>query len=156
MLQYEEKKQILMDFILLSMNKVIKPYEESNSCPLGYRQLYALEILTFSGPVTMTEFSERIDIKKQQSTKLVNRLVERGFVERLYDKSDRRTIKIIITPEGREFLANNNTRSVDGLMESIAAMEVDENTFYTTLQKTNELISQLPKYEGVDVTEMLG
>lgn len=39
MLQYEEKKQILMDFILLSMNKVIKPYEESNSCPLGYRQL---------------------------------------------------------------------------------------------------------------------
>ncbi|MBQ9992426.1 MAG: MarR family transcriptional regulator [Firmicutes bacterium] len=155
MLQYEEKKQILMDFILLSMNKVIKPYEESNSCPLGYRQLFALEVLTISGPVTMTDFSDRVNIKKQQATKLVNRLVERGFVERLYDKNDRRTIKIIITPEGRDFLANNNTRSVDGLMEIISDME-DESAFYESLKKTNEFISKLPKYEGPELDEMLG
>jgi len=155
MLQYEEKKQILMDFILLSMNKVIKPYEESNSCPLGYRQLFALEVLTISGPVTMTDFSDRVNIKKQQATKLVNRLVERGFVERLYDKNDRRTIKIIITPEGRDFLANNNTRSVDGLMEIISDME-DENAFYESLKQTNEFISKLPKYEGPELDEMLG
>lgn len=114
-----------------------------------------MEVLTISGPVTMTDFSDRVNIKKQQATKLVNRLVERGFVERLYDKNDRRTIKIIITPEGRDFLANNNTRSVDGLMEIISDME-DESAFYESLKKTNEFISKLPKYEGPELDEMLG
>ena len=51
-------------------------------------------------PITMTRFANEMGITKQQMTKLVNDLEEKGYVERSHNKENRRQVYISITDEG--------------------------------------------------------
>lgn len=53
--------------------------------------------------VRMTDVSRFMRITKPAATQAVNRLVERGFVERVSDESDRRVVYIQPTQAGKEF-----------------------------------------------------
>ena len=48
-----------------------------------------------------TELAERVLITKSGLTRLLDRLVERGYIERRVCASDRRGQLIVLTPEGR-------------------------------------------------------
>ena len=48
-----------------------------------------------------TELAERVLITKSGLTRLLDRLVERGYIERRACASDRRGQLIVLTPEGR-------------------------------------------------------
>lgn len=51
--------------------------------------------------LTMREVSEMLEIPLSSATRLVDTLVENGFVERLPDPQDRRVVRITLTPTGR-------------------------------------------------------
>ena len=143
-----KKRQDLLEFIFLSLDKIIKPYENSVQGPLGPRQYYSLRVINDCGPITMSMFAERAKIKKQQTTKIVNRLVELGMVNRIYTKSDRRTIKINITDSGREFLEKNNLRSLDCIVDIVEQLgDVENERFYEVVQALNEFLGRMPKIE---------
>jgi len=141
-----KKRQDLLEFIFLSLDKIIKPYENSVQGPLGPRQYYSLKVISDCGPITMSMFADRAKIKKQQTTKIVNRLVELGMVNRIYTKADRRTIKINITDSGRDFLEKNNLRSLDCIVDVVEQLGDAENErFYEVVGTLNELLGRMPK-----------
>ncbi len=85
----------------------------------------------------MTEIAKWTKMPKQQMTKLVNRLVQCGFVKRFDDPSDRRIVKIQLTEKATEF--------IDYFMEHDASCfrPLLEKMSPSDLQKFSDALKQL-------------
>ncbi|MRH90875.1 MarR family transcriptional regulator [Nocardia sp. SYP-A9097] len=66
---------------------------------LGATDLYALNILELSGPMTPGELGTRTGLTTGPTTRLIDRLEAAGYVRRAADPGDRR--KVIVEPVGR-------------------------------------------------------
>ena len=62
--------------------------------------LRALRVLRDLGAVPISHFAEALEIPRSTATGVVDRLVERGLIERAFDAADRRTINVGVTPRG--------------------------------------------------------
>ena len=85
-------------------------------------------------PVRMTDVSRRMMISKPAATQAVNRLVERGLVERSSDENDRRVVYIQATEAGRAFYQEKMDRNlslVDRVVDRMGAE--DANTLAALL-----------------------
>jgi DNA-binding MarR family transcriptional regulator len=74
--------------------------------------LRAVRVLRDLGTVPISRFAEALDIPRSTATGVVDRLEERGLIERTYDTIDRRMINIAVTPRGLAALADRDL--VDG------------------------------------------
>ncbi len=52
-------------------------------------------------PISMREVSELLTVPMSSATRVVDTLVENGFVERLHDAQDRRVVRIALTAQGQ-------------------------------------------------------
>src|SRR5271155_1791300 len=106
-------------------------------------QYNALRILRGAGPVGLPcrEIGERMITHDPDVTRLLNRLEDRGFVERTRDKLDRRVIYGRITPAGMKLL-----REMDGPLEKRAR----EMLRHVAQDKLKELIELLELVRGGD------
>ena len=64
--------------------------------------LHVLFLLEGEGPMPMSRLAELLDVSLPNVTGLVDRMVERGFVERGRDPADRRVVTIRSAEAGRE------------------------------------------------------
>jgi len=71
----------------------------ARACDLGATDLYALNILELSGPMTPGELSARTGLTTGPTTRLIDRLEAAGYVTRRPDPHDRR--KLVVAPIGR-------------------------------------------------------
>lgn len=62
--------------------------------------LRALRVLRDLGTVPISRFAEALEMPRSTATGVVDRLVERGVIERVYEAVDRRMIHIRVTPRG--------------------------------------------------------
>ena len=53
---------------------------------------------------TIGELAERLQIRHHSMVELIDRLVERGLIQRLRDESDQRRVLIQLTPQGEQML----------------------------------------------------
>ena len=93
----------------------IPPWHHYFSRPFEQRMLrehmslgmyYCLQTLRHHrDTLTMTELSRLARAPKQRTTKVVDQLVERGFVERVNDPSDRRVVRLRVTEEGEAYVS---------------------------------------------------
>ena len=86
-------------------------------------ELHTLTAIGTGRPKTMTHVANLLDINVSSLTTAVNKLVKKGYVERLRDDKDRRIVKIKLTEKG------------------IFAAEAEED-FRTSI--VNEAVSQIP------------
>ena len=68
-------------------------------CGLGSTDLYALNILELTGPMTPGELSSRTGLTSGPTTRLIDRLERAGYVRRGPAADDRR--KLIVEPVGQ-------------------------------------------------------
>src|SRR5262245_60021785 len=71
---------------------------------LSLAQYHVLEPLG-AGPRTNRELAERAGISAPTATRIVDGLLERGWVSRVADPTDRRAVVISVTEAGRSALA---------------------------------------------------
>lgn len=91
--------------------------------PNQYRVLFALKNY---GPSKMSEFGEYVHTSCGSLTVMVDRLVEKGFVERFYLPEDRRLVMVKITPMGEKILEEFREGFLNLLMENINRLNADE------------------------------
>ncbi len=77
-------------------------YQLKNGLGITGLQGYALMGLQVQGPMTMTQISDYIKLSLSAMTRVVDKLVEIGLVERKHDRSDRRLVQLELTPAGQE------------------------------------------------------
>ncbi|MEU3843441.1 MarR family transcriptional regulator [Streptomyces sp. NPDC028635] len=70
----------------------------ARACDLGATDLYALNILQLSGPMSPGRLAERTGLTTGPTTRLIDRLEQAGYVRRAPDPGDRR--KVVVEPVG--------------------------------------------------------
>ncbi len=67
--------------------------------------LHVMSMLERHGEMTMTGIAEALDVSVSNATGLVDRMEERGLIERVRDLEDRRVVHVRLTETGRTALA---------------------------------------------------
>ena len=83
------------------LSKALKPYEVS------IQQFNVLRILRGRKgvPANLSTLNERMVSKMSNTTRLVDKLIQKGFVKRTICEANRRKVEITITAEGEAILA---------------------------------------------------
>lgn len=112
------------------------PQPELTALPLA--QLRLLWTIYFLSDATMKDYSERLGVSQSTVTQLAERLVRRGMVLRQMDASDRRLVRLQLTPMGRQVMTTART--------------VQQQTF----QQLWELLSAKDREQVMQGLEILG
>ncbi|MBQ0733406.1 MarR family winged helix-turn-helix transcriptional regulator [Aquimarina celericrescens] len=83
---------------------------ELKSFDISIQQFNVLRILNGQKgkPANLSTIQERMVSKMSNTTRLVDKLIVKGYVERVICKSNRRKVEITITEEGKNFLKKLN------------------------------------------------
>lgn len=75
---------------------------------LSLIHLNVIGVLQAEGPQPMRALAEALDVSQASATGIVDRMEQRGLVDRRRDEDDRRIVRVALTDEGR--------RLVDGIV----------------------------------------
>ena len=64
-----------------------------------------LAVLDIDGPMPMGGLAEALDVSQASATGIVDRMEQRGLVERRRIDDDRRVVRVALTDEGRRLIA---------------------------------------------------
>lgn len=84
--------------IRLRIDEMLRPYD------LTRLKWLAIGIVSDNEGLTQAGLAARLELKSAATGKLVDRLVERGMVERRHDPSDRRAYRLFATPKANRLL----------------------------------------------------
>ena len=88
----------------------------------------------------MAELADRLGLSPSATTRLVDRLEERTWVRRESPRENRRTVNVIITPDGRRAYVRNNRLFTATVQEAVAAhLDAEEmSTLISLLRRLSE------------------
>ena len=69
-------------------------------CDMSMAQVHVVTTLLEHGTISIGALAEELAISAPSATGLVDRLVERGLVERVRSEDDRRTVRVSLSPSG--------------------------------------------------------
>jgi DNA-binding MarR family transcriptional regulator len=74
--------------------------------PQQHQLLLAVKGLPEGRKATISALAERLQIAHHSTVELIDRLVERGFIQRCRSEADQRQVLVRLTPQGEEALWN--------------------------------------------------
>ncbi|MGB8645059.1 MAG: MarR family transcriptional regulator [Anaerolineae bacterium] len=96
-------------------------------------------------PLTMHELGEELDIPLSTATRVVDWLVEGGYVERHSDLQDRRIVRVALTDSGSQLYAAFNEFFNQRVEEFLRRFTPEERqTLLALLHKTVEVLNTFP------------
>jgi DNA-binding MarR family transcriptional regulator len=110
-----------------------RPVDGSDLTP---RMVAVIQHLAAGGPLTVGELAVHLRLSKATTTELVNRVEERGLVDRMRDDRDRRRVFVWLTDKGRQRAgAHAKVLSGDTLLGAVRRMApADRNRLITGLR----------------------
>lgn len=91
-----------------------------------------------------SELTKKMCITKPATSKMLNVMEEKGYIERTSNKSDRRVVYVKITKEGEEFLKNQNRNFEKFTCKIVEKMgEEDTDNFIRLFGKLYDIIEEL-------------
>lgn len=107
-------------------------------------QLHVLLFLKDREPRSMSELAAEMNVLKQQLTFLTDKLAENGFIERVHDKKDRRSVKISITQKGIDFLADRYKQMLGLVISKFEELsEEDIKELHAAVQSIHKIMERL-------------
>ncbi len=121
------------NWMMDKINLALKPHD------ISIQQFNVLRILNGQKgqPANLCTIQERMVSKMSNTTRLVDKLISKGYVKRITCKSNRRKVEITITDQGKAFLEEINPIMVS--FENRITSNLSEQDL-TTL---NELLNKL-------------
>lgn len=123
--------------------KIDRPFKQRHKNAMSLETYYCLQMLRCSGPLTMSELAQRLQLKKTQATRTIELLCKYGFVRRLADAGDRRCVRIEITQTALDYIDENFYTDHQLLHDVQQSLSPED---YQELEKALEtLLRLLPK-----------
>ena len=97
--------------------------------PTGQVSLIHLQVLTTldaGGALPMSRLAEALDVSQASATGIVDRMEQRGLVERRGDPDDRRVVLVAPTDEGRGMIEGVSAERKERLMRLLDELTDDE------------------------------
>jgi len=99
-------------------NEILKPFK------ISVQQYNILRILRGAEKaITVSTIKERMIQKSPNSTRLMDKLCDKGFIERTRCENDRRVVYVKISDKGLKLLSRINIEEFDSHMNSITEEE---------------------------------
>lgn len=136
-------EKLVQNLLLVFPNwhaKLIRPFKESLNKEMSLETYYCMETVKICGKMTMTELAQQMKVPKQQVTKLIDKLSEHNFVERVPDEHDRRATVIRLTPKAITYLEEyylKNTAFIESLEKKLTEEELHK------LNEAAEILGEL-------------
>ena len=96
------------------------------ACSLSLIHLHVLSLLEADGPLSMTHLAEALDVSVASVTGIVDRLEQRGFVERRRGQDDRRVIVVHRTAAGEAVFSDLAAHRRERLTRLLAEFSDEE------------------------------
>lgn len=92
----------------------------------------------------VTAIGERLHVPAPQMTRLVDRLVSAGLVERRPDPSDRRSVNLALTDKGRTLIREHGAAVRDSVKEASSCLTDEElQQLSVSLRSLRDIFSRL-------------
>lgn len=135
----------LSDLLPMFHKKLIRPLEHQAKHFMSPMLMHTIMILSKGELLTMTELSSKLHVSKQQMTPLIDKLIENGFAHRENDKTDRRSIKIGITPSGLDFCNNIRKSMINDIKNKLEHLNKDDLlSLHNILSDLYKIIHKIP------------
>ena len=126
----EEKLEGIADSFLLFFplfyRKFLRVASWKNRVNPINTQFQVLAIVLHSGNLQTSEIGRRLGISSPNMTPLIDRLIEKGYAERLSGSQDRRVIKIAITEKGRRFVAGRRRLMRNEIKKNLSTLSIED------------------------------
>lgn len=96
--------------------------ERTSPSPLSLRQTFAMLVIREERGVSLSSLSDHIGGSISGASKLVDALVEIGYVERQQGVEDRRTLMLALTPKGTEMLEQFDRHEISVLTARLRSL----------------------------------
>lgn len=124
--------------VLLSMHKqFVHHLNEKLEGDITAEQFFLLQQIYQRGRCTSSELSLLAQVNRSAITVMINRLVNKGYVVRLENKQDRRTIWLEVTKEAQPAL-QKGFAAMNGVVQSYLT-EITEEEFNTFLSISTKM-----------------
>jgi DNA-binding MarR family transcriptional regulator len=120
----EEARLLLRALRALIRSQLISERADTSCCGMTVAGAAAIEVLHLEGPLRLGALSQRLGIAPSTLTRNVERIEERGLVERVPDPEDGRALRMRLTASGRRAarrFERQNERFVELLLEGLPA-----------------------------------
>jgi DNA-binding MarR family transcriptional regulator len=111
--------------------------EEGVFCDLSFSQLHTIHMVRSHGQLSMSELAEILGVSPPSASAMVDRLVEKGLINREHSQEDRRKVVIRLSPTAE--------KDIEGVDEVILRSFVDlvESIGPETSQKWCEVLAKV-------------
>lgn len=93
---------------------------------LSLVNLQVLMLLTDEGPTPMSTVADALDASGASTTGIIDRMEERGLVERERSATDRRVVNVVLTETGRQLMVGLATERRESLARLLHELEDDD------------------------------
>ena len=118
---------------------------------ISVTQCYALEALAERGPSRSQALAEVLRLDKSTTTRVVDALVRKGYVERLPDPEDARAVSLRVTPDGRKLYEQINSELIAQQIDLIRDLDPEVRSAATEIVKRLARAAQARFVSGVSV-----
>lgn len=143
--------------VLLSLRQIIRAMDLRSrqlekSVGLTVPQLVVLKEVAEADGIPIGQIAKRISLSQATVTTIVDRLEQRGTIERRREESDRRKVNLHITPVGSRLIEESPTILQEEFLDAFAKLEPWEQTqMLATLQR----IAAMMNAQGLPATPLL-
>ncbi|AGB41630.1 transcriptional regulator [Halobacteroides halobius DSM 5150] len=127
----------------LFKKKLIKPKakQDIDLSPSHFKILFLINDL---GKIPISEIAKNLHIAKSNMTPLIQKLIDKGYIERIRDKNDRRYINIALTKAGQEFIEEHKKIIANDLKKRLTVLsQEDLEQLSVSLNNVKRIISKL-------------
>jgi DNA-binding MarR family transcriptional regulator len=111
--------------------------------PLNATQVHALFFIRCRVRPLMREIAHDLSIRPPSATTLVEDLQRRGFVRRVADAKDKRSVRIALTPRGQALIRNRLKLLVESIKEITQSLSIQEKRqFVQSLDRILSIVDQ--------------
>ncbi|HCC78532.1 MAG: hypothetical protein A2X25_09450 [Chloroflexi bacterium GWB2_49_20] len=128
--------------------RLVREYELCDQMCMGqYRvtasQGYTILTLPESERITMNALSEAMGLANSTMTRMIDQLVDKGFVRRTADDEDRRVVRVSLTEKGQEI--RHNLEEAQQYFFGKVLTEIPQNERHGILQVLERVIAAIEK-----------
>ena len=116
----------LADRLRIAVTRLARRLRQQSGVGASPTQVSALATVERRGPITLGSLAEAERVKPPTMTAAVTRLVADGLLAREVDESDRRIVRVTITPAGRKLLARNRSRKTAELERRLRRLSPED------------------------------
>lgn len=126
----------------MAMMRMVRRVKKQTDGERTVSEISALASLTRLGAITVGELADAEGVSRPSMTVLVTSLLDQGLVGKESDATDRRLVRVRLTPAGNRALAESRTRRNAYLAKRLRGLEAAE---LRTLEDATAILDRLLK-----------